>query len=380
MKDAPLPEKLRIRLRERASNGLLRALKQDDGLIDFCSNDYLGFARDMRIHHEAIDAFSKSSSRLNGATGSRLIRGNSRLAEELEVWLANFHQSEAALLFNSGYDANLGFFSAVPQRDDTILYDRLIHASVHDGMRLSHARSFAFRHNDVDDARRLIEKSSGQVYIVVESLYSMDGDRAPLIEFAALCQQTGALLVVDEAHATGIYGPLGAGLTIEAAILPHCIARIYTFGKALGAHGAVIVGSHDLHDYLINFARSFIYSTALPPFELHAIRSAYSQLLSSSEPQVQLTEMIQLFRSHVALHSGIEFLPADGPIQGVLIPGNNQALNASAFLQSNGMDVRAILSPTVPEGMERLRICLHSFNTPEELLKLFELLKSIPVV
>jgi 8-amino-7-oxononanoate synthase len=380
MTDASFPEKLKIRLRQRAASGLLRTLKQDEALIDFCSNDYLGFARDMRIHHEAIDTFSKSSSPLNGATGSRLIRGNSRLAQELEVWLANFHHAESALLFNSGYDANLGFFSAVPQRDDTILYDRLIHASVHDGMRLSHARSVAFKHNDVNDLRRLMEKASGQVYIVVESLYSMDGDRAPLAELAALCKETGALLVVDEAHATGIFGPQGAGLSVDEAILPYCIARIYTFGKALGSHGAVVVGSSYLHDYLVNFARSFIYSTALPPFELHTIRSAYSRLLSSNEPQLQLLETIQVFRSCVDAHPNIRFLPADGPIQGVLIPGNSKALHAAAFLQSNGMDVRAILSPTVPEGMERLRICLHSFNTPDDVRKLFELLETIPTV
>lgn len=371
MKDASLPENLIARLSKRTDAGLLRVLKLGDDLIDFCSNDYLGLARQQEIHDAVHREIDHTSIRLNGSTGSRLIRGNSRLAEELEVFLADFHHAEAALLFNSGYDANLGFFSSVPQRGDTILYDRLIHASIHDGIRLSHAKSFAFNHNDIDDAKRLLKQSSGQVYIVVESLYSMDGDFAPLNDFAQLCAETGALMVVDEAHANGIFGPSGCGLVHEEHVLAHCVARIYTFGKSIGAHGAVIVGSIKLRLYLINFARSFIYSTALPINEILTIKCAYNFAASNPEAKQLLFNNIHYFRELVSNQQELKFLPASGPIQGLLVEGNEKAKELAEFIQRAGFDIRAILSPTVPAGLERLRICIHSFNTPEEIKNLF---------
>ena len=372
MKVAILPENLIARISKRNDAGLLRVLKLGDELIDFCSNDYLGLARQQEIYDAVQREIDHTSIRLNGSTGSRLIRGNSRLAEELEVFLADFHHAEAALIFNSGYDANLGFFSSVPQRGDTILYDRLIHASIHDGIRLSHAKSFAFNHNDIEDAKRLIKQSSGQIYIVVESLYSMDGDFAPLNEFAQLCAETGALMVIDEAHANGIFGPSGCGLVHEENVLAHCIARIYTFGKSIGAHGAVIVGTNMLRSYLINFARSFIYSTALPTNELLTIKSAYHFAASNPEAKQRLFNNIHYFRELASANQELKFLPASGPIQGLLFKGNERAKKAAEFIQQAGFDIRAILSPTVPEGTERLRICLHSFNSPEEIKSLFQ--------
>jgi 8-amino-7-oxononanoate synthase len=366
-----MPENLIARLSKRNDSGLLRVLKLGDDLIDFCSNDYLGLARQQEIYDAVQQEIDKTSIRLNGSTGSRLIRGNSRLAEELEVFLADFHHAEAALIFNSGYDANLGFFSSVPQRGDTILYDRLIHASIHDGIRLSHAKAFAFNHNDIEDAKRLLKQSSGQIYIVVESLYSMDGDFAPLNDFAKLCAETGALMVVDEAHANGIYGPMGCGLVHEEYILEHCIARIYTFGKSIGAHGAVVVGSNILRSYLINFARSFIYSTALPTNEILTIKCAYNFAASNSEAKQQLFNNINYFRELASVTPNLKFLPASGPIQGLLFEGNERVKKAAEYIQQAGFDIRAILSPTVPEGSERLRICLHSFNSPEEIKNLF---------
>jgi len=371
MKDASMPENLIARLSKRNDAGLIRVLKLGDDLIDFCSNDYLGLARQQEIYDAVQQEIEQTNIRLNGSTGSRLIRGNSRLAEELEVFLADFHHAESALIFNSGYDANLGFFSSVPQRGDTILYDRLIHASIHDGIRLSHAKSFAFNHNDIEDAKRLLNQSSGQVYIVVESLYSMDGDFAPLNDFAKLCAETGALMVVDEAHANGIYGPMGCGLAHEEHVLAHCIARIYTFGKSIGAHGAVVVGSNMLRLYLINFARSFIYSTALPTNELLTIKCAYNFAASNPEARQQLFNNIIYFRELASSIPELKFLPASGPIQGLLFEGNERVKKAAEFIQQAGFDIRAILSPTVPEGSERLRICLHSFNSPEEIKNLF---------
>lgn len=366
-----MPENLIARLSKRNDAGLLRVLKLGDELIDFCSNDYLGLARQQEIHDAVQREIDHTSFRLNGSTGSRLIRGNSRLAEELEVFLADFHHAEAALIFNSGYDANLGFFSSVPQRGDTILYDRLIHASIHDGIRLSHAKAFAFNHNDIEDAKRLFKQSSGQIYIVVESLYSMDGDFAPLNDFAQLCAETGALMVVDEAHANGIFGSNGCGLVYEEHVLAHCIARIYTFGKSIGAHGAVIVGSNMLRSYLINFARSFIYSTALPTNEILTIKYAYKFAASNSEAKQQLFNNIYYFKELASETSELKFLPASGPIQGLLFEGNERVKKAAEFIQQAGFDIRAILSPTVPKGTERLRICLHSFNSPEEIKNLF---------
>lgn len=366
-----MPENLIARLSKRNDAGLLRVLKLGDELIDFCSNDYLGLARQQEIYDAVQCEIDHTNFRLNGSTGSRLIRGNSRLAEELEVFLANFHHAEAALIFNSGYDANLGFFSSVPQRGDTILYDRLIHASIHDGIRLSHAKSFAFNHNDIEDAKRLLKHSSGQIYIVVESLYSMDGDFAPLNEFAQLCAETGALMVIDEAHANGIFGPSGCGLVHEEHVLALCIARIYTFGKSIGSHGAVIVGSNLLRSYLINFARSFIYSTALPTNELLTIKCAYQFAVSNPEAKQRLFNNIDYFRKLASENPELKFLPASGPIQGLLFEGNECVKKAAEFIQQAGFDIRAILSPTVTEGTERLRICLHSFNSPEEIKNLF---------
>ncbi len=369
--DASMPENLIARLSKRNDAGLLRVLKIGDELIDFCSNDYLGLARQQEIYDAVQQEIDHSSIRLNGSTGSRLIRGNSRLAEELEVFLADFHHADAALIFNSGYDANLGFFSSVPQRGDTILYDRLIHASIHDGIRLSHAKAFAFNHNDIEDAKRLLKQSSGQVYIVVESLYSMDGDFAPLNDFAQLCAETGVLMVVDEAHANGIFGSKGCGLVHEEHVLAQCIARIYTFGKSIGAHGAVVVCSNMLRSYLINFARSFIYSTALPTNELLTIKCAYQFAVSNPEAKQRLFNNIDYFRELALENPELKFLPASGPIQGLLFEGNERVKKAAQFIQQAGFDIRAILSPTVPESTERLRICLHSFNSPEEIKNLF---------
>ena len=216
-----------------------------------------------------------------------------------------------------------------------------------------------------------MKQSSGQIYIVVESLYSMDGDFAPLNDFAQLCAETGALMVVDEAHANGIYGPTGCGLVHEEHVLAQCIARIYTFGKSIGAHGAVVVGSNMLRSYLINFARSFIYSTALPTNELLTIKCAYQFAVSNSEAKQRLFNNIDYFRKLASENPGLKFLPASGPIQGLLFEGNERVKKAAEFIQQAGYDIRAILSPTVPEGTERLRICLHSFNSPEEIKNLF---------
>jgi len=356
-------EILETRLKEREESGALRILRSDDNLVDFCSNDYLGFASEILVSGNNF----KDKSRGNGSTGSRLIRGNTIKLEELETHIAAFHLAEAALLFNSGYVANLGIFSAVPQRDDTVLYDEFAHASIRDGIRLSNARSFSFRHNDLADLVKKSGAATGNIFVAVESVYSMDGDEAPLREISRLCIEKGWNLIVDEAHSVGIFGKDGAGLCVEAGISDKCFARIITYGKAFGCHGAAVVGSETLRKFLINFSRPFIYTTALPPAALDAIAGSYGLMAIADEKRNALQALIAHFNNWKAGVPGLDFIPARASIHSVLIKGNDKVKMASQLLHSKGLDIRPIMSPTVPEGKERLRISLHSFNTLEEL-------------
>jgi 8-amino-7-oxononanoate synthase len=371
-----LPPSLQVALHKRKEEGLLRSLSLPKAigtgdLIDFCSNDYLGFARSEELHAWTQQKMPLYG-RFNGSTGSRLISGNSEAIEELEKKIAAFHNAEAALIFNSGYDANIGLLSCVGKKDDLFLYDELVHASLHDGMRLSHATAYKFRHNDVQDLRRLLSnnKLAGTVYVVLESVYSMDGDSAPLQEIAALRKELPFELIVDEAHATGVFGRQGSGLCNELGLEQDCFARIYTYGKAMGVHGAAVAGSSDLRSYLINFSRSFIYTTALSPHAYAAIDASYT-LLQTTQAMQQLKQRISEFRSQV---KGPHVLASTSAIQVVLIPGNKEVAAASALLRGKGLDVRSIKSPTVKAGTERLRICLHSYNTPAELQLLHNVL------
>jgi 8-amino-7-oxononanoate synthase len=369
-----LPEKLRQKLQEREIQGSLRALKTVTGVIDFCSNDYLGLAHSPVLHAAVERALPKYYNLPWGATGSRLLSGNSALMEETEAQIAIFHQAEAALLFNSGFAANTGFFSSVPQRGDTILYDEASHASIKDGIRLSFAKAYSFRHNSPDDIISKFKFATGQVYVAVESLYSMDGDFAPLTEIAAICTEKGAYLIVDEAHATGLYGPDGAGLVQALELQEKVFARIITFGKALGCHGAAVVGAKDLIKYLINFSRSFIYTTALPLHAVLTISSAYKLL---PELQPKRDRVLQLA---AYLHGKIQAIPhlpasaAVSPIQGIQPESVALLKKMAATLQAQNFDVRPIFSPTVPTGKERLRVIVHAFNTEAEIDQLTNIL------
>ena len=355
---------LEYQLNRRREEGSLRELKLPSGKTDFCSNDYLGM-----VHNKLLQV---PGSEAHGSTGSRLLAGNSQLAEALEATIARFHDSEAALLFNSGYDANVGLLSCIPQKGDTVIYDALSHASIRDGIRLNHAAAFSFRHNDIKDLEKKILVATGQIFVITESLFSMDGDIAPLNKISAVCDRYKAHLIVDEAHATGIYGPFGAGLVQEYGLQLQCFARIHTFGKALGCHGAVVLGSHRLRSYLVNFARSFIYTTALPAVALRAIEHSYQLLPGMEAERHTLTYLIHKF---TAARIAYERIPGNSPIQGVIVPGNEAVKALSARLEAAGFDVRPIMSPTVPKGAERLRIVLHSFNTPAEVNKLIALLQ-----
>lgn len=358
---------LKQKLRKRTLEKALRELKLTNQLIDFCSNDYLGIVHNNLLNNQNYTALK------TGSTGSRLLAGNYSLIEETEQQIAEFHQTEEALIFNSGYDANLGVLSSIPQRGDIILYDALSHASIRDGIRLSFAQSFSFIHNDVDDLeKRLKQSTKGNVFVVTESVFSMDGDVCPLPEIVQLCKQYSAHLIVDEAHATGIIGIRGEGLVQQFNLQEDVFCRMHTFGKACGCHGAVVLGSKTLKNYLINFSRSFIYSTALPQQAIATIQKSYQLFPSLITERQHLQQLINYFQ---ILDNKYEKLSSNTPIQAVIIPGNERTKFVASKLQKENLDVRAILYPTVPKGRERLRIVLHAFNTIEELQLLANVLQ-----
>lgn len=362
-------------LRKREEANALRKLTTNNHLIDFCSNDYLGFASNQTLLNAAETELLqlKNSSTIHaitGSTGSRLLAGNSAYAENLEAKIALFHNAEAGLIFNSGYDANVGLFSALGQKDTTIIYDELIHASVHDGIRMSSASASIFKHNDLKHLEERLNVAKGITYVAVESIYSMDGDTAPLKEIALLCEKYNANLIVDEAHATGITANNGAGKVQELAVEKQVFARVHTFGKALGCHGAVILGSNLLRNYLINYSRAFIYTTALPLKSLVAIHQAY-ELLKVSEVLINtLHSNIAYFKNNLSTTVQNKLISSDSAIQCIVVEGNLQIKELAQKIRDNGFDVRPILSPTVAKGKERLRICIHSFNTFEQIAAL----------
>tara|TARA_B110000285_G_scaffold179744_1_gene202514 strand:- start:2017 stop:3090 length:1074 start_codon:yes stop_codon:yes gene_type:complete len=349
-----LDQRLHKKLEDRIEKGTLRSLSSFDGMIDFFSNDYLGLSKE--------DFSCEISS--YGATGSRLISGTTPRMLEIESEIAQIFAVQSSLMFNSGYDANLGLFSSIPQRGDTILYDEFIHASVRDGIRLSHAKTISFRHNDIEDLSAKIERSDGSIYVAVESLYSMDGDFAPIKKLAVLCKSRNAYLIVDEAHACGVFGENGKGLVFELGLSHLVFARLVTFGKAYGSHGACVLGSSDLIQYLYNFARSFIYTTALPESVFERNLKLASSGLASNR-RIKLNSNLVYFRSNF-YHSGL-ISNEMSPIQIIEFGSIEATKTVAEKIQALNIAVKPIYSPTVTEGKERLRICIHSFNTKQEL-------------
>ena len=372
-----IERKLLGQLDDRRRAGNLRRLSLGEVKTDFCSNDYLGLARNPELHAQIREAYGRESHPANGATGSRLISGNSPLAVALEDELASLFRAAGTLIFNSGYAANTALLSAIPQKGDTILYDEYSHASLKEGARLSFANRFAFRHNDLADLERRLQRSTGETFVVAESVYSMDGDFAPLPALLDVCERYGAHLVWDEAHSTGLWGTAGNGIACGGGLHDRIFARIHTFGKAMGVHGACVAGSRVLVEYLVNFARSFIYTTALPLHSLVSVREAFRFLAARPELPAALHAKIACFR-HAAGTQGLldHFIPGRSPIQALRIGGNEATKRLAAGLQEAGFDVRPILSPTVREGEERLRICLHTYNTDEEITGVAGLLAS----
>lgn len=373
------PKILSDKLQQRQDNNAVRNLAVPHHLIDFASNDYLGFSQSEEIFKGAHNYLISNGIIVNGSTGSRLITGNHTLYDITEKFLCDFHNSDSALIFNSGYDANIGFFSSVPQKGDVVLYDEYIHASIRDGLRLANANSFKFRHNDLENLEVLIKRhkkdETAEIYVVTESVFSMDGDSPDLVKLSKICDAYNCRLVIDEAHAVGIFGIKGEGLVQNFGLENSVFARIVTFGKAPGCHGAAIFGQQQLKNYLVNFARSFIYTTALPPHSLAVILAAYNHLKKDDIANRHLKSNIAFFRQEIRrLNLEHLFIQSASAIHCAVIPGNNSVKAIALTLQQKGYNVKAILSPTVPQGQERLRFCLHSFNTHEQITGLLLLL------
>lgn len=353
-------------LEKRAEEGLLRQLIQTPAPVDFSSNDYLGLARSESLHHRTLEILETVPVK-NGSTGSRLLTGNSRQVELLEQDIAAFHGSEAALLFNSGYTANLAVFSTLPRKEDVIFYDEFCHASIREGIRLSAAKSVKFKHNDLADLEQKLRKNQLPAFAVTESVFSMDGDAPDLPRFLALRDMYSFFAAVDEAHSIGLLGEMGAGADL----------RVITYGKAPGVHGAAVLCTQPVKNYLINFARSLIYTTALAPHSLAAIQAVYTLLPGMNAER----DAVQHNKNHFVklISSSVQQKITTGPgaICTVRCPGNEAVTRASAHLKDKGLDVRPVKSPTVKAGAERLRICFHAYNTQQEIALLAETLNEL---
>jgi 8-amino-7-oxononanoate synthase len=354
---------LEEKLQRRKNLKNLRQLQVAPPLMDFASNDYLGLARSSTLSELVVKEVGLHATRLNGlgSTGSRLLTGNCFYAQDLEERIAAFHGYEAGLIFNCGYMANVGLFSAIMDSKDLVFFDASSHASTRDGIRLSRAKAYAFRHHDMAHLEKRLKNAYGSRnrFICVESIYSTDGSRSTLQEICELAMKYEAHLIVDEAHATGICGPGGRGVLAELNLTAQVFAQITTFGKALGVHGAIVMGSCTLKQALINFSNAYIYTTALPLHSLAAIKCAYDLLPKLDLERIHVAKLINIFH-HTSLNR------SQTHIQSIPIQGNQEAKYAADKLSQEGFDIRPLLSPTVQRGHEMLRISLHAFNTEDE--------------
>lgn len=357
---SPLGTRLTARMAALEGRQLLRQLRAPAGL-DLSSNDYLGLASHPRITRQMAEAVAREGC---GSTGSRLLRGHRDVFDAVERRFAQFKGVERALYFSSGYLANLAVLTTFPERGDIILSDRLNHASLRDGLRLSQARHVVFRHADSTSLRTLLasKRGSGQTFVVTESLFSMDGDVPPLDAYAAMCREAGAALIVDEAHAVGIYGAHGSGLIEECGIDRDVFVSINTAGKALGVAGAFVAGPAWAIDYLVQRARPFVFSTAPPPALAAAIEASLALVAEEPERRQQLRACAARLRSNLASH-GVAVAGGDSPVVPIMLGSAERALIVAERLQSCGFDVRAIRPPTVRVGTARLRVSVNAALT-----------------
>jgi glycine C-acetyltransferase len=360
----------------------LRALEQQHQLrslaeirgIDFCSNDYLGLAQHPALR-EAVVRAVENAERMGG-TASRLLSGQTEGWRRLEEEFASFAGMEAALFFGSGYAANMGLLSSVVGPDDVVYSDVLNHASLIDGMRLSGARKVIYPHLDLEALENSLRQDAGAPWrriIVTESVFSMNGDAAPLREMAGLAERFGAAIVVDEAHATGVRGAAGSGLAAEAGILPYVLATVHTCGKALGSAGAFVCGPAVMKDHLINHARTFIFSTALPPYFAEQISTARKLVVGMDAERHMLLKRAKELNDALK-KAGFNTGGSASQIVPVVLGKNEDTVKAAEQLQREGFAVRAIRPPTVPVGGARLRLSLTTRIAEEELARLVKVL------
>ncbi|PVH81255.1 PLP-dependent transferase [Cadophora sp. DSE1049] len=387
----------------RKANSALRSLTASSpSSVDFSSNDFLSLCHSPALKAAYLTELTTTPNFHLGSGGSRLLDGNSSYAETLENEIAAFHNAPAALLFNSGFDANSGFFACVPQPGDVVLYDEFVHASVHEGMRLSRARCCkAFSHNSLAELKIKIEEATGDekvvrgernVFVAIESLYSMDGDLAPIEEIVDLVDELlpngNGLVVVDEAHSNGIYGYQGRGIVCGLGIEKRVFARLHTFGKGLACNGAAILCSPLTREYLINYARPLIYSTSMSFPSLAAIKVVYSLMKQgATQPLIiYLNELIEYMYQQLSSllphvrHSVTGFsllqLPKDVPRSPIFALLTPEPRSLAKYCQDDGFVVRAIVPPTVPEGTQRIRVCLHAGNTFQDVDRLVARIRS----
>lgn len=370
--ESALAARVRARLAELGAQGLLRTLRPPSG-VDLSSNDYLGLAADPRLARRLAEAALQEGC---GSTGSRLLRGHRESFAAIERRFAAFKRTERSLYFSSGYLANLAVLATLPEAGDVIYSDARNHASLIDGTRLSRARCVVTPHGDPDGlARRLAEDGGpGQRFVVVESLYSMDGDFAPLADYASVCRRFGAALVVDEAHAVGVYGDDGSGLVRACGVERDVFLSINTAGKALGAAGAFVAGPAWAVAYLEQRARPFVFSTAAPPALAAAIGAALDAVAAEPERRATLAARVRFLRARLA-QAGVAVAADPSQIVPIVVGANAAAVALAAELQRRGFDVRAVRPPSVPEGTARLRISVNAGLSESDLGRFVDALR-----
>ena len=364
-----LSDRILADLSDLASRAQLRCLHTPRG-IDLSSNDYLGLAADPRMR-KAVQEGVASASRL-ASTGSRLLSGQDEVWTALESEFARCVGAEAALYFTSGYAANVGLLSAILRPEDVVFSDSANHASLIDGMRLAKCRRVIFPHLELDVLEEQLQtnrSTAGARVIVVESVFSMDGDRAPLADLASLAARYGAELVVDEAHAIGVCGPSGRGCVAEAGLTKSVLATVYTCGKALAAAGALVCGSENLRSFLINRARTFVFSTALPPYFASQVAAGMNLAAEADRDRAHLAVISDFLRSELRKNN-FDTGRGNSQIVPVLLGSNESAMRIAAYLRARGFGVRAIRPPSVPEGTARLRLSLTAKLSEEILAEL----------
>lgn len=352
-----LQEELKAGLRNLESQGRRRTLVELKG-VNLCSNDYLGLSKHCGLR-EAVERAVREAGRMGG-TGSRLLSGHDRVWDELEEEFAEFAGTEAALYFGSGYAANIGLLTAVVHKGDTVFSDERNHASLIDGIRLSGARKIIYAHRDLRQLEAELQKcagTSGRKYVVTETVFSMDGDVAPIAGLAEVCERHGAELIVDEAHATAVHGPSGRGMAAAEGVSGKVLGLVHTCGKALASVGAFVCGSSVLREHLINHARTFIFSTAMPSYMAGQIRAALRLARGMDGERAQLLDRSRKLTKNLRLQ-GWDTGDSNTQIVPVIVGENEEAVALGEFLQQKGFAVRAIRPPTVAPGCARLRLSL----------------------